>query len=324
MIQSKLLAAISVVVLLAAFTAGAQDRPVAATQTVPLWVFPPSSIPNFSTDTVKNHTLPGSSEKFSYAQLVDRSAAVDWFPGEHPVMPPAVKGGRGPAFACGFCHLPVGSGRPENAELAGMPYDYLKQQVRDMKSGARGQIDPHFIPGGNMLRTIQQTDETEADEAVKYFSELKYTKRVKVVESELTPQVTENGFVYVFHNTGAREPLGERIVEGPDDFAQFESRDYRTTYSAYVPVGSIARGEALAKGSAARAACSICHGDGLKGGSIGPPIAGRFPTSNFRQLYAFQTGSRHGPQAALMAPIVAGLSQKDMIDLAAYVGSLAP
>ena len=38
----------------------------------------------------------------------------------------------------------------------------------------------------------------------------------------------------------------KRIVEGPDDFEQFEIRDPATTYTAYVPPGSIALGKQLA------------------------------------------------------------------------------
>jgi cytochrome c553 len=67
-----------------------------------------------------------------------------------------------------------------------------------------------------------------------------------------------------------------------------------------------------------------CHGPRLRGTSVGPPIAGHFPTYLFRQLYAFRSGARTGTNATLMRPIAAGLSRRDMIDLAAYIGSLAP
>ncbi len=40
-----------------------------------------------------------------------------------------------------------------------------------------------------------------------------------------------------------------------------------------------------------------------------------------RQLYDFQTGSRGGPQAAIMAQIVKDMSNKDMVALAAYLAS---
>jgi hypothetical protein len=36
-----------------------------------------------------------------------------------------------------------------------------------------------------------------------------------------------------------------RIVEVPDDLLRFESRDPRSTFTAYAPIGSLAKGEAL-------------------------------------------------------------------------------
>jgi cytochrome c553 len=287
----------------------------AAAAAVPLWAFPGPF----------NKSVPGSKQAYSDVQMFDRTSAVDWFPDKHPSMPAAVRG-RLPVYACGYCHLPEGAGRPENAALAGMPYDYLKQQVDDMRSGARTLVDSHFGPGANMMLTIthKQLSKADAYAAVKYYSELKYTKHTKIIETNEIPRVTTNSFVYVFDKSAAREPLGERIVEGPDDFERFEMRDPNMTFTAYVPVGAIARGAALAKGDSARAACETCHGPGLKGSQIGPPIAGRPLTPLFRQMYAFKTGTRNGATSVLMKPIMAGLSYKDMIDLSAYVGSLEP
>jgi cytochrome c553 len=303
-------------------TAAEPDPP---SSSAPLWAFPASQAPSTSTDRQESQALPGSTVKYSGSELLDRTTAVDWFPADHPPMPPPVRGGRGAAYACGFCHLPEGLGRTENAPLAGLPFPYLQQQVRDMKSGARRLIDPHFGPAERMLTAISQTSDADADAAARYFSALKYTKHVQVIEAQTIPHATADGFVYVFDRTGPSEPLGERIIEGPDDFQGFEKRDPRISFTAYVPVGAIARGASLASGKGAVAqACTTCHGEGLKGGILGPPIAGRYPTGIFRQLYAFQAGHRNGAQAVLMKPIVAGLSEAQMIDLAAYVGSLTP
>jgi cytochrome c553 len=297
----------------------AQDK---APTAVPLWAFPgnqPAKPPGAELVTV-----PGSSVKLTQPQVRDRTTAVDWFPAGHPAMPAAVKGG-GKGFACGYCHLPQGPGRTESADVAGMPYGYLRQQLRDMKSGARGLADSHYGPGANMLVTAKGTSDADLDDAAKYFAGLKYTGRVKVVDTTEVPKYLPNAFVYEFEKEGPREALGARIIEGPDDFEAFERRDYRVTFTAYVPVGAIARGAALAKGDGmARPSCDACHGAGLKGGLVGPPIAGRYPTGIFRQLYAFQTGTRNGFGAGFMKPMVASLSQNDMIDLAAYVGSLKP
>jgi len=316
---ARLILGASILALAIPAAAMAQDKAPAA---APLWAFPgnqPAKPPG--TELV---TVPGSTIKLTPTQVRDRTTAVDWFPAGHPAMPAAVRGGNGSKnYACGYCHTPQGPGRTESADVAGMPYGYLLQQLRDMKSGARAVVDSHYGPGNNMLLTAKATSDTDLDDAAKYFSSLKYTGRVKVVETTDVPKTQPNAFVYEFEKDGPREALGARIIEGPDDFEAFERRDYRVTFTAYVPVGAIARGAALAKGDGmARPSCEGCHGVGLQGGLVGPPIAGRYPTGIFRQLYAFQTGSRNGFGAGFMKPMVAGLSQNDMIDLAAYVGSL--
>jgi len=70
----------------------------------------------------------------------------------------------------------------------------------------------------------------------------------------------------VKHPDGGNEPLGRRIVEMPNDVEQFELRDTRSQFTAYVPPGSIAKGEVLAKtgGSGTTVPCGICHGPDLK------------------------------------------------------------
>jgi cytochrome c553 len=68
----------------------------------------------------------------------DRSVAPDWFPAEHPAMPPAVAAGRSPEiWACGHFHLPDGGGRPEDAGLAGLPVRYIEAQVEALRAGTR-------------------------------------------------------------------------------------------------------------------------------------------------------------------------------------------
>jgi cytochrome c553 len=159
--------------------------------------------------------------------------------------------------------------------------------------------------------------------AARYFSSLRYVKRLHVVEAESVPHYILNG-VYLFDGLGARVPLGERILEGPDDATRFARRDERISYTAYVPVGSIARGRTMVqRAGAGQVPCASCHGTGLKGG-IAPPLAGRSPTVTFRQLYAFQNDLRNGEDAATMKAMVAGLPLQRLIDLSAYCASLAP
>ena len=55
-----------------------------------------------------------------------------------PPMPNIVAFGRKPAVqACGYCHLPTGNGRPENARLAGLPYDYIVGELKAYREGKR-------------------------------------------------------------------------------------------------------------------------------------------------------------------------------------------
>jgi len=147
-----------------------------------------------------------------------------------------------------------------------------------------------------------------------------------VIETDTVPATQIARVFYMLVKDGGTEPIGERIVEVPVDVAQFEHRDSRSQFIAYVPTGSIAKGEALAAtgGSGTTTPCITCHGLGLKGVDSTPGIAGRSPSYLVRQLYDFQQHSRQGSAGALMAPVVEKLSPNDMIALAAYISSLKP
>ena len=135
------------------------------------------------------------------------------------------------------------------------------------------------------------------------------------------------------------EPIAGRIIEVPEDEEQSEGlRNPRSGFIAYVPMGSLKRGESLVTtGSAFTAdgkivpgetlACAICHGPDLMGLTDSPGIAGRSPSYLVRQLYDIQHGTRKGKLAPLMQPVVARLTPDDMVAIAAYVtsrGAAAP
>jgi cytochrome c553 len=71
-------------------------------------------------------------------------------------------------------------------------------------------------------------------------------------------------------------------------------------------------------------ACAGCHGPDLMGTADVPPLAGRSPSYLARQLYDFQQGTRNGSSAPLMRPIVANLTEEDMVAITAYLASLGP
>jgi len=122
------------------------------------------------------------------------------------------------------------------------------------------------------------------------------------------------------------EPIGRRIIETPINTEYTELlRNPRSGFIAYVPKGAIARGEALAHGSkSAVTACTVCHGDNLDGLAVVPSLRGRSPSYIARQLADFKQGARHGVWAPLMGPVVAGLNADDILNLSAYLASLAP
>ena len=120
--------------------------------------------------------------------------------------------------------------------------------------------------------------------------------------------------------------LGNRIVEFPVDIDQFEHRDTRSKFMAYVPPGSIAKGEALVKtgGQGKTMACAACHGADLKGLGDIPSIAGRSPSYIVHQLYDLQQGTRAGAFSAPMKLVVEKLTDQDMMSIASYLATQTP
>ena len=70
--------------------------------------------------------------------------------------------------------------------------------------------------------------------------------------------------------------------------------------------------------------CGVCHGAGLKGLGPVPGLRGRSPSYMVRQMYDMQQGARKGIWTDLMRPVVAKLTNEDLIAIAAYSASLAP
>ena len=298
----------------------------------PSWAFPGANLQKQSGsaggDAGKTFGVPGSSRRFTEDKLQDPYDAPDWFPDAHPPAPAVVLKGRpGAVAACGYCHLPDGSGRPENASLSGLPEDYIRRQVAAFRAGTRRSAAPDYTPGASMTKVAVAATDQEVAAAARYFAALAAPHHIRVVEADRIGGSEAKAFL-LRAVPGKGEALGDRIVEGPSDFERFERRDPRLIYTAYVPKGSLKRGEALARtgGSGVTVACNTCHGPDLRGGAeaAGPPLAGRSPSYIFRQLYGFSVGARGGAASAPMQRVVANLTQKDMIALAAYVGRLKP
>jgi len=293
---------------------------------VPRWAFPGSPPDSTVADSTRLHRVPNSAARFTLPQTVDRFAPPDWHPSGHPSMPEVVAHGRkSNLFACAYCHLPNGMGRPENATLAGLPEGYIIAQLAAFRDSARRNPSPGWVPGNSMHAVAMNATDAEVAVAARYFSSLRFTPRARVIEAARIPRMRQAGFVYAHVPGGGTEPLGSRIVEGPPDFERHELRDDGMTYIAYVPRGSIARGRSIAMTgtNGLATACVTCHGPKLAGAGVVPPIAGRYPTYIVRQLVAFKTGARSTLASQPMQAVVAGLSTEQMIAVAAYAASLA-
>jgi cytochrome c553 len=295
----------------------------------PAWAYavnPPASASaaaNKPADNAPRH-VPGSTAAFTPAEIGDLYGAVDWHPDGHPAMPDVVAHGRKPGiFACGFCHLPNGEGRPENASLAGLPAAYIVREMADFRAGRRKSSEPRQGPVSYMVGLASRANDAEVRAAAEYFSALKPKDWIRVVETKTVPKTRVAGWMLV--PAVGREPIGERIIETAVNLEQTDLRNDTSGFIAYVPAGSIAKGKALVTtGGGKTIPCSICHGSDHRGKKDVPSIAGRSPSYIVRQLYDLRSGSRAGTSAHLMEPTVAKLTLDDMVSIAAYTSSLHP
>jgi cytochrome c553 len=301
--------------------------PVLGADAPPAWAYPVNPPgPKPAPDDGVPRRVPDSDAAFTLTQIRDLHFAPVWHPEDHPELPDIVaRGGTKEVLACGSCHRADGSGGPENAKLSGLPAAYIVQQMADFKNGARATSVPERLPPQLMISTANAINDQEIEAAAAYFSALQPRPAIRVVEAESVPKTKVTGWHLAVASDDATEPLGQRIVEVPEKLEYFALRDGRARFVAYVPPGSVQRGQALVgAGSGKTVACAICHGPDLKGLGPIPGIAGRSPSYLVRQLYDFKTGARAGAWSGLMQPIVEQLSLDDMIALAAYAASLSP
>jgi cytochrome c553 len=110
------------------------------------------------------------------------------------------------------------------------------------------------------------------------------------------------------------------LVRNPLSGAPIVQASYPTTRVEIVPqMLRAASAEAIGRGATLALRCSMCHGArGLSQADI-PNLAGQYPVAIYKELVDFKTGAR---ASAVMAPLVADLSDADMRDLAAYYAYL--
>jgi cytochrome c553 len=295
-----------------------------ATQQAPvpdtLWVMPDRVEREFPADPAPK-TAPGSTKKYTQAQIDDLLNPPDWYPDQHPTPPQIVVKGHGGAMACGACHLMSGLGHPESSDLTGLSAPYIVQQMIDFKSGARK--DP---TGKRMNGIAMEATELEIREAAEYFAALPRKPFQKVMEAAMVPKTfLGNGRMRFVEPGGTMEPIGSRIISVPEDQARARMRDPNSGFISYVPPGSLARGKNIVEtGGGKTTACGLCHGQDLKGIAAVPRLAGMHPVYTARQLMWFKDGTRAGGDAHLMKPWATTLTVDDIIAVSAYLATLAP
>jgi cytochrome c553 len=324
------LAALGALALTAVAQPPASGPPLATQLPPPYWAYsvdPPNAAGKPTGNTPRH--VPGSSLTFTDSQIADLFGVPDWHPDAHPKMPEVVANGRKPDVpACAYCHLPNGQGRPENASLAGLAKEYITQQMSALKTGARKSSEPKLVPVNYMITLSAHASDAEVGSAADYFSKLKPRPWIRVVETATVPKTHIDGWMLAADEPAATEPIGQRIIETPENLERTELRDDTSSFIAYVPPGSLKRGKFLVEkgGDGVTMPCAPCHGGDLRGKTKDyvPSIAGRSPSYMVRQIYDLQMGSRGGAGTSLMQAPVMKLTMDDMIAMAAYLASLRP
>jgi cytochrome c553 len=283
---------------------------------------PPSALPADDNAVVR---IPGTTKTFTRGELRALKETMDWFPEDRRgTIPDVVRFGKEGTRQCTLCHLPDGSGRPENAPVSALHPAYFMQQMQDYRNGLRKSADPRKANTNTMIAYARATTVEDDRAAAEYFAQQPYPRRMKVVESKTAPKVRMQGGMHMAipaNEGGGMEPLrADDLVEVPDDNLRAEARDTRMPWTVYVPPGTLNRG----KQAAAKHQCAVCHGANLEGVGPIPPLAGRSPSYTVRQLFDMKTGARRGPWSEVMKPIVASMSVQEMAAVAAYAASIPP
>jgi len=269
-------------------------------------------------DDGQPHHVPGSTVSFTEKQLNNSHIGKDWFPAEHPPMPPSVGGSDDAKVpVCAACHLPNGMGHPESAALAGLSAKYIVGEIGDILNGTRQTV-------GTMKSVVVQLSPADIQQAADYYASLHRVPSVTVTESATVPATyVIAGSLRLPLPGASAEPIGHRIIELPQSLPGVLDHDPHTGWIAYVPPGSVAAGRALVQGTGA-IACSACHAAGLHGSGDIPWIAGRSPEYVYRQLWDFKHRVHNAPSDAPMEAVAANLGDDQLIAIAAYLGTLKP
>src|SRR5688572_31334321 len=191
--------AIAVVILGASIVAQQQAAP-APTGPIPPglpdWAYtpppPPGSPPAPSALPADDNavvSIPGTTKTFTRGQLRAQMETMDWYPEDrHGTLPDIARFGKQGVRQCTLCHLPDGSGRPENAPISAYHPTYFVQQMQDFRDGLRKSADPRKANTNNMINFAKATTREEDMAAAEYFARQPYPRRIKVGERTTDPK----------------------------------------------------------------------------------------------------------------------------------------
>ena len=259
-------------------------------------------------------------------------AEKDWFPQSHPIPPPVVLvPGKDQAPPCAECHTVNGQGMVGIPDIAGLPANYLLEQLAAFRSGARTSALPHYLETGVMIATAKAWSQTDLQAAVAYYASLPRRTPTRVVETEAAPSMRLErwGWTYRDPAGGATHPLDGSVAEAPESVTRLFLGDLSTRQLVYVSHATLTLGRAVIRsggggGGGGGQPCTACHGANLRGNSIAPPLAGRDPGYLARQLWDIRSGARSGANVKLMQGPARGLTARDITAVAGYLASLAP
>lgn len=110
------------------------------------------------------------------------------------------------------------------------------------------------------------------------------------------------------------------LLHKPSSSEQIVTADYLTTSVEVIPqMLNSANAVSIGRGATLALRCTMCHGARGLSEANSPNLAGQYRIAIYKQLVDFKTGAR---VSAIMAPLVADLSDADMRDLADYYAYL--
>ena len=96
-----------------------------------------------------------------------------------------------------------------------------------------------------MVGVATHANDQQTRTAAAYFAALKPKPWIRVVETATVPKTHVAGWMLVVSEPPANEHIGHRIIETPENLDRTELRDDTSGFIAYVPPGSLKKGNSL-------------------------------------------------------------------------------